>query len=130
MKSDETPLQKLARELQQRLGTIPDSSQALHAREHFSAYLIRRIYALKIKMYQESGHALPHIHIDHGHGDNHSASYSIDPPGRLEGHLDARSELIVLDWLASNKEGSLQAWQSLQDGSPNYTLLAELKAGA
>jgi hypothetical protein len=120
---------QLATELQQRLGTIPSSGNVSPGRTTYSAYLIRKIHALKLKMYQEPGHALPHIHIDHG-PQHHMASFSISPAKRLEGSLDARSEYIVLDWIATNKDSLLSAWQSLQDGTPDYAVLAELKAGA
>jgi hypothetical protein len=114
---EDVSLEKLAAQLQQSLASIPEPRHVPHGRERFFGYLIKRIHALKVKMYQEPGHSLPHIHIDHARGDNHSASYSIDPPKRLEGYLDARSDYIVLNWLATNKDALLTAWQSLQDGS-------------
>ena len=126
---DDTTFRSLAIELQQSLGTFPAPRQTRPGREPSLGFLVKKIHALKLKMYQEPGHALPHIHIDHG-PNNHAASYSINPPERLEGRLDAQSEKIVLSWLGRNKEQLLTAWQSMQDGVPDYVLLAELKGGA
>src|SRR5712691_11521708 len=49
--------------------------------------LLMRYKALKIKIYQEVGHRLPHVHIDYGR-DHHVASYMIENGRRLSGNLD------------------------------------------
>ncbi|ADV27763.1 hypothetical protein Psesu_1924 [Pseudoxanthomonas suwonensis 11-1] len=95
----------------------------------FNAYLLRKVQRLKLKMYQEKGHPLPHLHVDHGR-EHHSASFSLDPPKRLEGRLGSREEAIVLAWIAAHKDQLLAAWRSLQDGAPDMALLAELRGGA
>jgi len=61
---------------------------------------------LRIKMYQEPGHNLPHIHIDYGHK-NHAASYAINPVGRLAGALNRKYESTITEWISSRKGGLL-----------------------
>ena len=97
--------------------------------KRFRAYTLQRLQRLKMKMCQEKGHALPHIHVDYG-SQHHSASFSLDPAKRIEGTLPAREEAIVLAWIAANKEKLIAAWISFQEGAPNRELLAELRGGA
>lgn len=120
---------RLAKQLQSSLGIVKPPMGDPRPGRGFRAYLLRKVDRLKLKMYQEKGHALPHLHVDYGHA-RHSASFSLDPPKRLEGGLRSREEAIVLAWIGANKDELLAAWQSLQSGSPNLALLAELRGGA
>jgi hypothetical protein len=115
---------ELAADLQRRIGREL-TAEDMRFLGTINGYPIARIQALKLKMYQERGHSLPHIHVDLGRR-RHIASYSIDPAKLLEGCLDARSDFIVLDWLATNKERLLGFWYSLQGGKPDFSLIAEL----
>lgn len=50
---------------------------------------------MKIKIYQEKGHYLPHIHIDYGR-QQHTASYAIGSGERIEGSLSKNMTLVSL----------------------------------
>ncbi len=84
---------------------------------------------LKFKMYQESGHGLPHIHIDYGR-ENHVASYAIDPAARLVGTLDRKYDRTVTEWVSSHKEKLLNLWVVVQAGSEASNLVIELAGDA
>jgi hypothetical protein len=90
--------------------------------------LVRR-KNMKIKMYQEAGHALPHIHIDYGN-QHHAASYSVDSGLRIVGDLPAKYDGDVSSWLERNRSKLLELWNSLQDGKQYEHLLAELSGDA
>ena len=91
--------------------------------------LVRRIDQLKLKMYQERGHALPHIHVDLG-PKHHVASYSLDPAKRLEGKMGKAHDRAVLSWIARNRRALLALWKQLQSGSAAELLLADLRSAA
>lgn len=78
--------------------------------------LIRKEKKLKIKMYQEAGHQIPHIHIDDLTGQNHIASFAIDPPKKLVGNIKKKYEKEIIKWLHSNKESLINIWNRLQIG--------------
>lgn len=80
---------------------------------------------MKIKIYQENGHHLPHIHIDYGR-QHHAASYAIESGERIEGSLSKKYDSDVSGWLDRNREKVLEIWNSLQSGVPHEQLLAEL----
>ena len=52
-------------------------------------YILARRDPLRIRMYKETQHARPHIHIDYGK-EPHIASYALDTGERLAGDLDRR----------------------------------------
>jgi hypothetical protein len=126
---EESSFSKLATELQRTLGALTPPMGEMRPRRGFNAYLLRRLQRLKLKMYQEPGHALPHLHVDYGK-ENHTASYAIDPPRLLVGGLRPREETVVLTWIGAHKDQLLAAWRSFQDGNPNSALLAELRGKA
>ncbi|MCK8133285.1 MULTISPECIES: DUF4160 domain-containing protein [Pseudoalteromonas] len=80
---------------------------------------------MKIKIYQEKGHHLPHIHIDYGR-QQHAASYAIETGERIEGNLPRKYDNDVSNWLEQNRDKVLEIWQSLQAGMPHEPLLAGL----
>lgn len=89
--------------------------------------MVIRLERLKLKMYQEKGHSLPHLHVDYGR-DHHVASYSIDPAARLEGTLHRKYDYPVFRWIESHKDKLLELWGTLQTGGTPDLLLAELSA--
>jgi hypothetical protein len=91
-----------------------------------AAAMVIRMERLKLKMYQERGHSLPHLHIDYGK-DHHVASYSIDPVARLEGTLQRRYDYPVSHWIESHKDKLLELWGTLQGGGTPELLIAELQ---
>jgi Domain of unknown function (DUF4160) len=122
-------LSALAKQLQSKLASAQPRVGDRRPSKGFNAYLLRKVERIKLKMYQEKGHACPHLHVDYG-AEHHCASFAIDPPRRLSGKLPAREEATVLAWIASNKRNLLSAWKGFQDGEPNASLLAELRSGA
>lgn len=80
---------------------------------------------MKIKIYQEKGHILPHIHIDYGNK-KHAASYAIESGERLEGSLPNKYDKDVSAWLNINREKVLEIWSKLQSGSGFSELTASL----
>ena len=78
--------------------------------------LIKKIENIKIKIYQERGHNMPHIHIDYGGDQNHTASYSIHTGERIEGSLNKKYDKFVKDWIGNNREKILQIWSEIQSG--------------
>lgn len=78
--------------------------------------LIKKIENIKIKIYQERGHNMPHIHIDYGGGQNHTASYSIHTGERIDGYLNKKYDKSVKDWIGNNREKILQIWSEIQSG--------------
>ncbi|WP_220467221.1 DUF4160 domain-containing protein [Pseudoalteromonas sp. 5Ae-yellow] len=80
---------------------------------------------MKIKIYQEKGHHLPHIHIDYGR-QQHAASYAIETGERIEGDLSRKYDNDVSNWLEQNRDKVLEIWHSLQAGMPHEPLLVGL----
>jgi hypothetical protein len=55
------------RELQRGLATIDLLTRPpRRGRQHVTEFLVLKLGDLKVKMYQEPGHALPHVHVDYG----------------------------------------------------------------
>lgn len=91
----------------------------------FMEILLVKRKNMKIKIYQEKGHHLPHIHIDYGN-QQHAASYSIETGERLEGSLPKKYDIDVLNWLARNRNTVLEVWNALQAGEQYEQLLVTL----
>lgn len=96
---------------------------------NFMEFLVLKLRNMKIKMYQETGHHSPHLHIDYGR-EHHVASYSIDDARRLEGSLDTKYDREVVAWIAKHRGTLLQAWTALQSGQDPRTLIAEIAGDA
>src|SRR2546422_10819426 len=92
-------------------------------------HLLLKLRELKIKMYQETGHHLPHVHVDYGRR-NHAASYSINERRRLAGTLDAKYDREILDWIEANRDKLLEAWHTLQSGEDHRIVIGELASNA
>lgn len=80
---------------------------------------------MKLKIYEEQGHRLPHIHIDYGK-QHHVATYAIETGERIEGSLSKKYDSDVSDWLERNRGKVLEIWSALQAGKPYEPLLADL----
>jgi hypothetical protein len=91
----------------------------------FMEFLLAKRKKMKIKIYQEKGHHLPHIHIDYGR-QKHAASYSIESGERIEGSLSKKYDGDVSNWLERNREKVLEIWNALQAGTPHELLMVEL----
>ena len=89
-------------------------------------FLVMRLLDLKIKMYQERHHKLPHLHIDYGRK-HHTASYSIREAARLEGDLSKKYDKIVSEWIEQNNQILLELWDATQAGNEVKTIIAQLR---
>lgn len=111
--------------LQSELATIDlmtDSSSG----SGFIEFLVLTMQDMKLKMYQEKGHPMPHIHIDYGKK-KHTASYSIQSGERLAGSLKNKYDKKIKGWIGENNQLLLQLWESTQKGENVLYLIAELK---
>jgi hypothetical protein len=114
------------KKLQRSLAEIDLLTTPRKASSHgFVEFLVLKLENIKIKMYQEKKHALPHVHIDYANR-NHVASFSIDPSTRIEGSIDKKYETTIIDWITSNKEMLLKIWVEAQSGGNPDSLIAEL----
>ncbi|WP_449287856.1 DUF4160 domain-containing protein [Marinobacter salarius] len=123
-------LEKELRTLQNRLAEV-DMHTTPSRRTHsgFTELLLLKLQNLKLKMYQEKGHELPHVHVDYGK-QHHVASFSISPPGRLDGTMAKKYERVILGWIDENIDKLLEIWAQLQSGADPKELLPQLKANA
>lgn len=95
------------------------------SRNGFMEILLVKRKNMKIKIYQEKGHHLPHIHIDYGR-QQHAASYAIETGVRIEGSLPKKYDSDVSSWLERNRDKVLEIWNALQSGTQHEPLLSEL----
>lgn len=109
-------------ELQRDLATIDlhSSSKGL-----LLEALMLKFQNIKIKIYQEKGHKLPHIHIDYGK-EIHAASYAISNTERIKGTLDKKYDKSIKKWLEKNKEKLLTIWNKIQAGEEFSEYVAQL----
>ena len=113
-------------ELQRQLATIDLLSRPSRpTRPGWTEFLVLKRGDLKVKMYQEPGHALPHVHVDYG-GRNHVASYSIDPTELLAGNLDRKYERTVTEWISARRPQLLDVWRAAQLGGETRELIVAL----
>jgi hypothetical protein len=123
-------LEREVAELQRQLATLDLLTRpARRGRENDLELLLLKRGDLKVKMYQEPGHALPHIHIDYGRM-NHVAAYSIDPVDRLAGTLDKKYEQTIAQWISVHKLELLDLWATVQSGRDASTLVVQLDGDA
>jgi hypothetical protein len=71
--------------------------------------------SVRIKIYQEIGHKMPHLHIDYGH-QKHIASYAIDTGHMIKGSLNKKYDKAIFRWILNNKEQLNKIWVALQNG--------------
>lgn len=88
------------------------------------ALLLKR-EQLKLKMYQENGHARPHFHVDYG-TQNHAASYAIDTGERIEGDLHCKYDKAIVSWVGNNRDALLKTWGALQSGRSQLEFVVAL----
>lgn len=123
-------LETEAAELQRELATVDLLTRPSRAsRSGFQEFLVLKLGDLKIKMYQEIGHAKPHVHVDYGKR-NHVASYSIDPTDRLAGNLDRKYDRAIIEWISTRKAALLDLWRAAQLGQETRELIVALAGGA
>jgi len=112
--------------LQRQLAGVDLLTESVNNRKTNSLeLLLLKMKNIKIKMYQEQGHILPHIHIDYGPY-HHIASYSIEPPGRLEGTLHHKYDKEITAWISKNKTALLELWKQVRTGGETRLLIGEL----
>ena len=101
--------------------TRPSSASS----NRFPEFLVLKLENIKIKMYQEQKHSLPHIHIDYAKR-IHVASFSINPATIIDGSIDKKYEKSITDWITTNKGMLLKIWAEAQSGGNPGSLIAEL----
>ena len=95
-------------------------------RPDFIEFLVLR--NLKIKMYEETGHLAPHIHVDYGR-EHHVASYSIHEARQLTGTLDTKYDSEVVAWITKHRDRLLDTWATLQAGQDPGPLITQISGG-
>ena len=91
--------------------------------------LLAKLQNIKIKLYQEANHSMPHIHIDYGK-QHHAASFSIQTGERIEGDLPKKYDETVNSWIADHRTHVLEVWNLMQAGINPHPLIAELYKNA
>jgi hypothetical protein len=122
----EPELKELQRQLAQ-IDMLDAPSDGGHS--GFPEFTLLKRQNLKLKMYQEKGHELPHLHVDYS-SQHHVASFAIKPPHRLEGTLKKKYEKAIVDWIKVNSEKLLTIWRQLQAGGDPKDLVPQLKGSA
>jgi hypothetical protein len=124
--ADVDELAEILDSLQGRLAQVDLIVSNRSGNSRFIEFLVVKRQRLKIKMYQELGHKLPHIHIDYGK-EHHVASYSIQPAERIEGDLDRVYDREIKDWIEKNRAKILELWERAQSGKAVTALVQELQ---
>lgn len=88
-------------------------------------HMVARTNNLKIKMYREEKHSLPHIHIDVAH-ENHVASYQISNGKLLAGKKKRKKDKLIVRWIENNKDALFEIWERLQDDKTIDDLVVDL----
>lgn len=117
---------ELLGELRSGLEYIDDQIKRASKRETYVELLVMRSNCIKVKIYQEKRHPLPHVHIDYGKI-NHAASYSIDPPACLEGKIKSVHDAFVIAWITKHRDSLLALWTRVQAGELMEPVLLELE---
>ncbi len=111
--------------LQHRLAEIDLHTEPRHSPPGFTEFLLLKLKDIKIKMYQERGHATPHIHIDYGKK-NHAASFSVHNPSRINGALPSKYDKSITGWIIENNKMLIDIWGEAQAGGNPAYLIAQL----
>lgn len=91
----------------------------------FLEILLVRLKNLKIKMYQERAHNMPHIHIDYNNK-IHVASYAIQSGVKIEGNLNKKYDEKISNWILKNQDNLLKIWKLLKSGNDPEIIVGEL----
>lgn len=124
-----TDLLELASSLQNDLARVDLLTRQSRSSGDFFELLILKRDKLKLKIYQEPSHNLPHIHVDYGKSP-HAASYGIDPALRLAGNLSDKYDRSVIAWINDNRPALLVLWDVLQVGADPSALAIALQGDA
>ena len=88
--------------------------------------LVRKLGDIKLKMYQETKHRKPHLHIDYKK-QLHAVSFSIKPARRLAGSCTKKYDKTIIAWIDDNREKLLEIWKKLQAGELSRDVVESLK---
>jgi Domain of unknown function (DUF4160) len=80
---------------------------------------------IKLKMYQERRHPMPHFHVDYG-SEIHTASYVIGTGERIEGNLSRKYDRAISARAQANKDPLLATWNAMQSGESEQPFIAAL----
>jgi hypothetical protein len=120
-------LQIISKDLQDRMALV-DLTTRPASRSGWTEFLVKELLGIKIKMYQEKGHARPHVHIDYG-VDKHAASYAIPEGTKLVGRLDIKYDRTIGLWIQENQELLLQLWSQAKEGKPIESIILQISEG-
>ena len=112
-------IESILQKLQDDLATI----DMYHGESSRIGFLVKKLQNIKLKMYQETHHPLPHIHIDYGKN-IHTASYSIKDCKRIKGNLHKKYDRTVMQWIEKNSNNLLSLWAETQAGKEIKELIA------
>ncbi|MFN3289063.1 MAG: DUF4160 domain-containing protein [Acinetobacter sp.] len=87
--------------------------------------LLVKLKNIKIKMYQERSHNLPHIHIDYN-DKIHAASYAIQSGEKIEGSISKKYDKEISNWILKNQDNLIKIWELLQNGSDPEIVIEKL----
>lgn len=87
--------------------------------------LLLKFKNIKIKIYQEKNHKLPHIHIDYNK-EYHIASYDIKNCIKIEGNVDNHYDKRIIKWIDKYKKILLKVWDDMQEGKDIKEYIKEL----
>lgn len=121
-------LETLAKDLQWEIAMADDLATPTRRGSDQSLGLqLMKLQDLKIKMYKEVKHSLPHVHIDIGKS-NHDSSFGISPAELLVGEISKRHEKVIIAFIERNRDILLQIWAGLKDGGDVTELVVEVRA--
>lgn len=118
-------LEGILTELQSNLAFV-DLTSCPNSSGNSGEFLVEKLLDLKIKMYQEKGHARPHVHVDYGK-DRHAASYSIPEGVRLAGSLSRKYDNLIGYWIQNHHQQLSQLWELTQKGEPNESVISLIR---
>ncbi|WP_303275677.1 DUF4160 domain-containing protein [Acinetobacter soli] len=113
-------------ELQKKLAQIDLIMEPKKSNKNaFLEILLLKLKNIKIKMYQEHSHNLPHIHIDYN-DKIHAASYAIQSGEKIEGSISKKYDKEISNWIFKNQDNLIKIWELLQKGNDPEIVIEKL----
>ena len=113
-------------ELQKKLAQIDLIMEPKKSNKNgFLEILLVKLKNIKIKMYQERSHNLPHIHIDYN-DKIHVASYAIQSGEKIEGSISKKYDKEISNWILKNQDNLIKIWELLKKGNDPEIVIEKL----
>lgn len=101
------------KKLQKAFARIDNAQKRLAAKKKNRALkLVQRLNHIKLHIYKETNHQLPHFHIIFKK--QYSASYEITTCEQITGHMPKKYENKMLQWAENNKNELMKVWNAIQ----------------